>query len=540
MEASRVWPSPDAYQNAVLSPRRFLRDARLHRARVESRFFLGSTRPHLRSGNFGAVYKFTAEARAFALKVFFKADAGRQLRYQLIDQHLQGRLPTPHLVSFRYDEEGIQVHRCWYPTLVMDWAPGKTLDLYLHDCQGQIANGLFCQALVRMVQELRERGMAHGDLQHGNILVQGAGQLKLVDYDGMFVPPMRSFNLQAAECGLPAYQHPRRMGCRDYFDARLDDFAALVLFTTFAAITPERWQRYHRDDNQLLFSKLDLQNPAGSPLLGELARAAEPSLRQLAVLLREAAQGGLDQIPSFAEVVADPAIRGVLNSQWRPGMEGHQPLRRAPVRALPVKSPQPVSVADRGSSTLNLPVHARVLASARPALAANPFRPAPRVRSQWLHERELKQLRSVSGRRMRRIASLLLRILLVLALCTMALGAAFWFARVSPTTTESRRQAPPAPPCQGGDQKSTRSSPWSSSNFRTPAQSNFSRPCQEWEQTGSVWASRSRARSKRWGAMQSTAYYVRGSSFAQHCVDSGLCLVGVEVGSANIAEGSLS
>ena len=34
MDASRVWPSPDAYQNAVLSPHRFLRDARLHSAHL--------------------------------------------------------------------------------------------------------------------------------------------------------------------------------------------------------------------------------------------------------------------------------------------------------------------------------------------------------------------------------------------------------------------------------------------------------------------------------------------------------------------------
>ena len=78
MDASRVWPSPDAYQNAVLSPRRFLRDARLHAAHVESRFFLGSQRPNLRSGNFGAVYRFKGSQRSYALKVFYKADAERQ------------------------------------------------------------------------------------------------------------------------------------------------------------------------------------------------------------------------------------------------------------------------------------------------------------------------------------------------------------------------------------------------------------------------------------------------------------------------------
>jgi hypothetical protein len=319
VDASRVWPSPDAYQNAVLSPRRFLRDARLHSALVESRYFLGSQRPNLRSGNFGAVYLFKGLQRSYALKVFYKADAERQKRYQLIDQHLAGQAPSSHLVSFRYDEEGIQIHRRWYPTLVMDWAPGKTLDLYLQECQGDIRNGLFCHSFARMVRTLQERRMAHGDLQHGNILVQAAGQLKLVDYDGMFVPAMSRLGLQAAESGLPAYQHPWRARHADYFDSRLDDFAALVILLTLASMTPERWHRFHADDNYLLISKQSLHFPKRSALFHELANAPDAPVRRLANLLKIAAAGSLDVIPPFAEVVADPAIREIFHASWKPG-----------------------------------------------------------------------------------------------------------------------------------------------------------------------------------------------------------------------------
>jgi hypothetical protein len=325
VDASRVWPSPDAYQNAVLSPRRFLRDARLHTAQVESRFFLGSQRPNLRSGNFGAVYRFKGAQQSYGLKVFYKADTERQQRYQLIDQHLAGQPPSAHLVSFRYDEEGIQVHRRWYPTLVMDWAPGKTLDLYLQECRGEIRNGLFCSSFAHMIRELQARRMAHGDLQHGNILVQAGGQLKLVDYDGMFVPGMSRLGLKAAESGLPAYQHPWRTRRPDYFDARLDDFAALVLLVTLASMTPERWKRHHADDNYLLVSKQALHFPRRSMLFDELAEAPETPIRRLANLLKIATTGPLDAIPSFADVAADPAIREIFHSSWKPGQFAGRP-----------------------------------------------------------------------------------------------------------------------------------------------------------------------------------------------------------------------
>src|SRR2546430_4647189 len=49
--------------------------------------------------------------------------------------------------------------------------------------------------------------VAHGDLQHGNILVRG-GSIQLVDYDGMWVPALKGRH--ATEIGHRAYQHPER------------------------------------------------------------------------------------------------------------------------------------------------------------------------------------------------------------------------------------------------------------------------------------------------------------------------------------------
>src|SRR5438874_4606814 len=153
---STVWPSADAYQNAVLSPRRYLKDPRLHATRVESRFFLGAWRPNLRSGNFGAVYKLSERDKSYALKVFYKARLDRQRRYQLIHEHLLRSAKMPNLVAFRYEEEGILVNRRWYPTLVMDWVAGRSLDLYLQERKGHIENGLLCQAWVQLVLRLQQ------------------------------------------------------------------------------------------------------------------------------------------------------------------------------------------------------------------------------------------------------------------------------------------------------------------------------------------------------------------------------------------------
>jgi DNA-binding CsgD family transcriptional regulator len=313
------WPTRDDYQSAVLHPQRNVKDSRLHALQVEMRQ-LGMLRvPFPRSGNFGAVYKFTAPHQSYALKVFASTQPDREQRYRMIDTHLKSLRASPHLVSFSYDQAGIRVNGRWYPTLIMDWVEGKTLDAFLlHTLQqqGQVDNRALCQAWVELMLNVGERRVAQGDLQHGNILVLPNGALQLVDYDGMFVPAMKSAGLTAAEIGLPAYQHPKRY--RGYFDERLDHFSALVILLTLACVNKPRWQQYHTDDNCLLVRESDLLHPAQSPLLNELVRTAEPPLKKLANILKAAATGDLASIPAFPQLAQDSTLQQLWQTNWRP------------------------------------------------------------------------------------------------------------------------------------------------------------------------------------------------------------------------------
>src|SRR5438477_81764 len=70
------------------------------------------------------------------------------------------------------------------------------------------------QLWLRLAVRLREAGLAHGDLQHGNVLlVPGSTpqslKLKLIDYDGMWVPALAG--RPSGEVGHANYQHPQRL-----------------------------------------------------------------------------------------------------------------------------------------------------------------------------------------------------------------------------------------------------------------------------------------------------------------------------------------
>lgn len=345
--AGGIWPSRDDYQSAVLNPQRNLKDTRLHDTQVEMRSLGALKVPFPRSGNFGAVYKFSNKRQAYALKVFDKAQPDRELRYKLIDLHLESLPPSPNLVTFGYEDPGILVNGRWYPALVMDWVEGVTLDHYLSDAlrgQGKVDNRSLCQAWVELILGLEKWRVAHGDLQHGNILVLPDESLKLVDYDGMFVPEMGTEGLTAAEIGLPAYQHPKRY--RGYFDERLDNFAGLVILLSLACLNAERWQRYHTDDNCLLVREADLIRPQKSALFADLLSSTDRPVRKLAVILKAAAQKGLDEIPSFSRLVLDETIKQLLSASWKPSPYV-PPVRKDETPSSPLQQQPPGRAARR-------------------------------------------------------------------------------------------------------------------------------------------------------------------------------------------------
>lgn len=317
--ANKLWPLRDDYQKAVLDPKRNIKDPRLHAMQVEMKKMGAFEVPFSRNGNFGAVYKFVNAREAYALKVFADSQPEREQRYSMIHHHLGSYPAARSLVSFSYEPSGIRIRGSWYPTLVMDWAEGDTLRMYLNtilERGGQVNNGQLCMAWAQAIYELIGRQMAHGDLQHGNILVMPDGSMKLVDYDGMFVPAMQHAGMTAIEFGMAAYQHPKRY--RGYFDKRLDDFGALVILLTLAAVNRTRWQRCHKDDAYLLIKEADLLKPDQSALLTELANSTDAPVKKLAVMVKRAAQGSIETIPPFEQIAADHTIRQLFDPAWRP------------------------------------------------------------------------------------------------------------------------------------------------------------------------------------------------------------------------------
>lgn len=280
------WPAPHEYTIAVQNPHVCFRDPELKGASVQRAASIGM--PKVWTGNFAQVYELRTGARdgagRWALKCFTRSVHDIRTRYSSIAAAIS-RSRLPYFVDFDFLDYEMLVNGARWPVLKMRWSDGQPLAQFVEANLARPRALLAVAAqLFELVRDLERRRMAHGDLQHGNILIADSG-VKLVDYDGLFVPAFAGTD--APEGGLPAYQHPRRSP-GDY-GVGLDRFSALVIGTALCALSvdPGLWTEFNTGDN-LLFTREDFTNPEASKLMERLQTQTDPQLQSLVERLTNA------------------------------------------------------------------------------------------------------------------------------------------------------------------------------------------------------------------------------------------------------------
>jgi hypothetical protein len=299
LDPTTALPRGAAYVEALQSPPTAFADPDLANA-CPALTPLGLPRPV--SGNFASVFRLEAQdGRAWAVRCFVRWFDDMARRYAAIDQHLR-KLPadtSTWRVGFEFQERGVQVNRDWFPIVKMDWAAGKPLLAYIEEhLWDSAALAYLAVRFATLVDELRRSGVAHGDLQHGNILVAPGGSLRLVDYDGMFVPPLAG--LQGNELGHRNYQHPGRQPGE--FGLHLDNFASWVIYASLVGLSvdPLLWGRLDGGDECLLFRSQDFADPANSEALAAFESTGDPVLADLAGRLRQFLRTDFSAVPPLS------------------------------------------------------------------------------------------------------------------------------------------------------------------------------------------------------------------------------------------------
>lgn len=301
-----AFPSGRAYQEALQNTTLCFHDRDLRGAQPQITR-LGLPRPI--SGQFASVFSLTSTAgRRYALKCFTSHVRDQQDRYEAISDKLSdidsGSLSQPWRIGFDYVPDGILVNGSRFPVLKMDWVEAVTLSSWLdsHHTDSTAVQEL-AERFAHLTTDLARHDIAHGDLQHGNLLVAPDRTFRLVDYDGMFVPALNGRH--STERGHRNYQSPARGD--DDFDITLDHFSNWVIYLALHAVAadPSLWTRLHEPDGEyLLLTEDDFKDPAGSVRLPALLNHADSTVRDLAEQIKMLAWQPLPLVPRLSVAAA--------------------------------------------------------------------------------------------------------------------------------------------------------------------------------------------------------------------------------------------
>ena len=265
MSNPQYWPSMTDYQEALQSPSLAFTSSELRSgAAMENK--LGLPRPIC--GTFASVYELVNGRNRWAVKCFLRNTPDLHKRYAKISDHLRKCQRLGYFVAFEYHQKAIRVRGELFPFVKMEWIEACQLNTFVEEnLSSPRVLAKLGKRWDKLVADLRSADIAHGDLQHGNVLVGRNGDIRLIDYDGMWVPALDG--QKSNETGHPDFQNPRRT--QNDFHLEIDDFSAAVIQIAISALKRDRslWEKYNNGDN-LLFRRGDFLDPHNSALITDL------------------------------------------------------------------------------------------------------------------------------------------------------------------------------------------------------------------------------------------------------------------------------
>jgi len=269
-------PSRTEFLTAMRNPHVCLKIAALKNGKI---IFKG-TRVITYAGGYSIVFPYIKQnGKKIAVRCWVADIGNAKKRTQAISNYLAS-LNSSYFVDFEYIDNAILVNGQKYPVVLMDWVDGETLKDYIsNNINNKIRITQLAEEFKKMVIFFHSVNIAHGDLQHGNIVINRSAELVVIDYDSMFVDSLRGMSDEVK--GLPGYQHPARQKTKE-ISHKADYFSELIVYLSLLifAREPSLWDEY-KDTEDLLFSSQDFNNPSDSRLITSFKDSNDQTISNL-------------------------------------------------------------------------------------------------------------------------------------------------------------------------------------------------------------------------------------------------------------------
>jgi hypothetical protein len=318
-----AYPQIVEYHEAVQHPSQAFVDPELKQGSVaENNLGL----PLVMSGGFALTYAVTTPRRKCAVRCFHREIPAIQQKYDAIAKKLHS-LGNGCFVYFDFQQSGIKVRQATFPIVRMDWVEGDTLGIWLDKHFGDArALEKARTDFTAIARFLENKGIAHGDIQNGNVMVAG-GDIKLIDYDGMFVPGMHPGN--GSETGHKHFQHPDRRVSD--FGPKMDRFSFIALDLSLKAVIEDKslYPKFREGGETVVFKANDFADPGHSEVFQRLL--AMPKLKEQARRFAAICEAPLATAPTLDEFLAG---RSIPAAKAQIATRPSTPTRSAPARYI--------------------------------------------------------------------------------------------------------------------------------------------------------------------------------------------------------------
>jgi len=282
----KQYPTAKDYMDVLQHPRQAFTVPELQSAVLATDMGL----PYPVPGRSAAVFQATIGQQDYALRCYLRDEASNQGRYAALSRFV---VSTPALGipvgTVKWHEAAIRAIGDTWPVLQMEWIDGDLIGDYvgyLADQDERQALGSLARRWRAFVGELQQAEFAHGDLQHRNIIVDRQHRLRLVDFDGVWCPPLRG-QAPPTERGHDNFQPPGRTAAGRW-GPKMDTFSALVIYLALTALSFDTalWAPLNDGEN-LLFTSKDFSSPFNTKVWDLLGRLSNETVDRLAHLLQD-------------------------------------------------------------------------------------------------------------------------------------------------------------------------------------------------------------------------------------------------------------
>ncbi|MEP1122905.1 MAG: hypothetical protein ABJH68_03325 [Ilumatobacter sp.] len=323
---SSRWPTGTEYAASVQQPSTSFSDPELQTGRL-TLTPLGI--PASASGQNAIAFHMQAADRPVAVRCLLSANDDGRLRYRALEEHVEA-YHVPAVVAATWLDEGVRVHGQWWPVVVMPWVSGDPLHIAIEDRLDDPARlSRLADRWLDLVEILQDKEFAHGDYQHGNVLLTDDDVFELVDLDGIWVPDMGVG--PPNEYGHPNYQHVNRSDTD--WGPYVDTFSALVIALSMLALSNDQSLSRFMTGENLLFVKTDFEEPDTAEVWKALAKSSSDEVVDLTGRLHAFARAGRPPAMSVREALDasfDPSALGAEpDSAQSPTVTGGLPVTAA-------------------------------------------------------------------------------------------------------------------------------------------------------------------------------------------------------------------